>query len=289
LGRKVKYSHEYVYEFFQEHECELLEEEFLNTSTPMRYRCSCGNTSLICFSSFKRGSRCSDCKKRKLANSSRKYTIDDVREIFSNKGCTLLETSYENSKQLLKYICKCGNSHKIRLTNFKDQGNSCPECKKQALHDAFYRSVEVRCSICTKSLTRNPYRLKEGSLVFCSNKCKGVWLKEASLGENNPNWNETLTAEERAKGRNFPEYYEWRILIYKKDGHTCVKCASRKNLVAHHLDAYHWAKEKRTNVDNGVTLCKDCHGDFHREYGRYYNTREQFDDWIKSKKTKDAI
>lgn len=51
---------------------------------------------------------------------------------------------------------------------------------------------------------------------------------------------------------------------------------------AHHLDGYNWAKDKRLEVDNGVTLCEDCHKTFHNEYGRGDNTKEQYNNFIKS-------
>lgn len=49
-----------------------------------------------------------------------------------------------------------------------------------------------------------------------------------------------------------------------------------KDLTAHHLDGYSWCKEKRLDINNGITLCKECHEDFHIIYGTKNNTKEQF-------------
>ena len=38
------------------------------------------------------------------------------------------------------------------------------------------------------------------------------------------------------------------------------------NLVSHHLNDYHTHKELRTDVKNGVCLCKKCHKEFHWDY-----------------------
>lgn len=41
--------------YFEEQKCELLETEYINTHTDMKYRCKCGNISNIVFSRFKDG------------------------------------------------------------------------------------------------------------------------------------------------------------------------------------------------------------------------------------------
>lgn len=58
----------------------------------------------------------------------------------------------------------------------------------------------------------------------------------------------------------------------------CCKGTS-KNLNAHHLNGYHWFVEGRFNVENGITLCEDCHKQFHKLYGMRNNTKEQFEEF----------
>ena len=48
----------------------------------------------------------------------------------------------------------------------------------------------------------------------------------------------------------------------------------------HHLDGYNWCIEKRTDETNGITLCENCHKNFHSIYGFGGNTKEQFEEWI---------
>ena len=55
---------------------------------------------------------------------------------------------------------------------------------------------------------------------------------------------------------------------------------SVSNLAVHHLDSYNWCKDKRTDVTNGITLCDNCHDNFHLLYGKGDNTREQFEEWL---------
>ena len=101
-------------------------------------------------------------------------------------------------------------------------------------------------------------------------------------GKNNPNYNPNITDEERQMKRNYPEYKEWRKLVYERDYYTCQICGDNKggNLIAHHLEGYNSNKELRTTLGNGITLCEECHGNFHHQYGKGNNTKEQFIEFI---------
>ena len=106
-------------------------------------------------------------------------------------------------------------------------------------------------------------------------------------GENSQNYNPDLTDEERLKNRyqlNGNNIVTWRTNIYTRDNYTCQICAKHGvNLNAHHLNAWKSFPEQRFDLDNGVTLCVDCHKEFHKMYGRGDNTREQFDEYAASK------
>ena len=108
---------------------------------------------------------------------------------------------------------------------------------------------------------------------------KGYKIK----GENNPRYNPNLTQEERELGRNIDGYVEWRNEVFKRDNWTCQCCGKNGDINAHHLNGYNWDKEHRVDIDNGVTLCEDCHREFHQLYGYGYNTKEQYEEFIKNK------
>lgn len=114
---------------------------------------------------------------------------------------------------------------------------------------------------------------------------KREWGRKV-LGENNPCYNPNLSDNDRNNRRLLFGYSSWRILVYAKDDYTCQCCGDNSggNLNAHHLDSYDWCKEKRIEVDNGMTLCEKCHKEFHLTYGYGGNTREQMNDFLDKKR-----
>lgn len=104
-------------------------------------------------------------------------------------------------------------------------------------------------------------------------------------GDKHPGWNPELTEKDRAANRTRQKdkpVIDWRINVFKRDKHTCQICHHKGNkIVAHHLDGWNWCKDKRFEVENGVTLCKVCHINFHKKYGYGNNTKEQYEDFFR--------
>ena len=82
---------------------------------------------------------------------------------------------------------------------------------------------------------------------------------------------------------------------------VCSKCGLEKSvsefyrkgngfegvMEPHHLDGYNKFKEKRTDINNGILLCVNCHKEFHKIYGYGNNTKEQFKEFYKNKTNKE--
>lgn len=104
-----------------------------------------------------------------------------------------------------------------------------------------------------------------------------------TVGEKSPNWKPELTEEDRLARRSDPEYNKWRTSVFERDGYTCQICGNDTGgmLNAHHLNGYNWDVKNRHNIKNGITLCVDCHSDFHKVYGKGDNTKEQFKEYLK--------
>ena len=58
----------------------------------------------------------------------------------------------------------------------------------------------------------------------------------------------------------------------------CRSCGGK--LTSHHLEGFHWCKDLRFDITNGIPLCLKCHAKFHFIYTSFYNTAEQFLEFI---------
>lgn len=80
------------------------------------------------------------------------------------------------------------------------------------------------------------------------------------IGENNPFWKGGITPI-HLKIRNSLEYKLWRKSVFERDNYTCIWCGDNKggNLEADHIKPFSMFPELRFAIDNGRTLCRECH------------------------------
>lgn len=111
--------------------------------------------------------------------------------------------------------------------------------------------------------------------------CLSCAAKEYRSGENHYQWKHNKSDEERVKGRDYHEYDEFIKRVLCRDNFTCQCCgATNCKLNVHHLNGYDWYIEGRIDDTNGISLCENCHKNFHSIYGYGNNTKEQFEEWI---------
>jgi len=82
-------------------------------------------------------------------------------------------------------------------------------------------------------------------------------ISEGHKGEKSHLWR---GGKSKYNQRNTFEYKLWRESVFKRDNYTCLSCGVRGGeLHAHHIKPFSLFPELCLAIDNGSTLCKECH------------------------------
>jgi len=178
---------------------------------------------------YKGNLKCHSCSRKG------KHHSDKIRQKISKSNKGKNHPSYKDGRSFKKYYCK--------------------ECEKEINWKSFFHG-QGRCKSCSR------------------------------IGKNNPNYIDGRKSL-YSSIRGLEEYKNWRNQIFKRDSYTCQECGNNQsnNLNAHHktefnkllqeflkeYDQFSPIEDKETLVrlamkwqpfwyiDNGITLCEDCH------------------------------
>ena len=214
-------------------------------------RCDCGNE-IIAGGSRLRGGRVKSCgclQRDKARESIKEYnkSVDpDLTGMTFGRLTVIKKIGTQNQKNI--WLCKC-------------------ECGKY-----------------TKAAT---YYLTSGDTKSCgclvSDTSRKLIKKLIKSGSEHPRYNPNITDKERIDNR-YQLYGEnmviWRKKVYERDNYTCQLCGKYEgDHNAHHLNSWDKYPKERFSVNNGVTLCINCHKRFHSIYGYGNNTKGQFEEF----------
>jgi len=284
-------TYEEVKSEFAENGCTLLAKEYKKNSIRMAYICSCGNRSEVSWTQFKNGTRCRSCGVKKQSDK-RRFSYEYVKKEFEKQGCILLSKEYIDSQTKLDYVCTCGSESQISFSNFRS-GKRCRKCasdRTAKLQRLDYAEVSQAFADAECELLSLGYKNAHQKLDYiCScgniaqityanfrkgNRCEQC-SREKRSGSSHYKWNPNLTDEERIINRDYREYIKWRTAVYVRDNYVCQICNKKGKLNAHHIESYRDNPSLRTEINNGITMCEDCHISFHVKYGYGNNTMEQ--------------
>lgn len=200
---------------------------------------------------------------------------------------------YKSMRRERKQVtCADGLSYQKRhyLANWADyqRKNSARNAKNsegiRAYKQTYYRAhegrdkkpvplrVELVCTCCGKTYTRQPNEAARSRMPYCGMKCRNLHYRERFKGANSHLWQGGKTEAAKILYSS-AEYKQWRYEIFKRDGFACQRCGVKdKTIEAHHLKPQSIYPELRFAMNNGVTLCALCHDEVH---GQRASIREQ--------------
>lgn len=260
-------------------------------------RCDCGNYAEYTTSAIRSGHvvSCGCSRTKTWQKKAEKMNGEKFGRL------TVVKPLKERKNGAVQYLCKCecGNESKVRGDQLKDgTTKSCGCLYDEMTHELtgkkFGRLTAIRKTDIQRGIAKYIYWECEcecgSKTIVSSNSLVGghtrscgclqdEWRKSYS-GKKHHFYNPELTDEDRMDNKRYVAF-SWRNNVLKRDGYTCVICKQKsESLVAHHLDGWNWAKDKRVTLENGVTLCSNCHINFHNVYGYGNNTKEQFEEYV---------
>lgn len=259
----------------------------------------CGNSFEMTPGDFKSGRRCSSCF-RKLRKTTEQFK-KEVAILSNNQYEVLGEYKNDRTHIQMKHLL-CGYIWNATPSHFI-QGKRCPKCagniKKTTIEfkaEVFelvgrefsvlseYKGAKTKVRFRHNSAICNNHEFLMTPTDFLGGKrCRRCHIINYT-GENHHNYKVELTEADRLRRDLYNgELRMWRDKVFKRDGYACQICKEHShNLNAHHLNSWNTHKEQRFLVENGISLCKDCHLKFHKKYGFGNNTKEQFEEFIAS-------
>lgn len=225
---------------------------------------------------------CAECGKEIEV---RKSSIKKQANHFCSRRCVLAYLARRKREKMItckkvlhkKVCCFCGKEY---FTYGNSRKYCSDECKNKSKE-----KITLTCEQCgiMYQIPLGVYksRVKRGyKHIFCSVSCKRKYF----VREKSPLW---ITDRDKIKrDRDLTLTSEWRQKVFARDNFTCQLCGDRYAkghkvvLNAHHIVKYSVNKELRYVVENGITLCKDCHK---KITGKEEQYEEQLKEIVKNK------
>lgn len=128
-------------------------------------------------------------------------------------------------------------------------------CSRQCVGKSRQNKITVECAECSEPVTKKRQRIERVNTVYCDEDC----------------WRSAIESDEF---RDSNDEKKFRNAVFERDNYTCQDCGEYGGtLNAHHIERVSENKNRATDIDNGVTLCVNCHANRHEESGEHKSAR----------------
>ena len=255
-NRRTSVSH--IKEQMSKRNYTLLETEYVNNQTKMKYRCAKHpNDDLhITWGNFQKGKGCKKCAFEKISlNKTKSY--EEVNNCFKDCNYELTSKVYINNVQHLSFICNIHRDKGEQLIKYDrlQQGSRCNYCTKEKIkkektleYDFVFNLFDEKGLVLTTDYyTGNNQKLnyfckncpdiiQETSYVNVYNRtnCCPICYSESKVGELNPNWKGGVTPLQlHVRGKINP----WKIDSAENYEYKCIVTGD-ENFIIHHLFSF---------------------------------------------------
>lgn len=189
---------------------------------------------------------CDNCGKR-----FEKYKNKISTNNFCSRDCYLIF----HAKDVQQYVCEtCGATFK------GDKYNANRFCSRKCYEE--YHQIKNKTRVCPTC--KQSFTAKSSEDIYCSWEC---YNKDRHMPNKEKHWNWQGGISITQDKKDSVEYKKWRQQVYERDNYKCTKCGNKNNLNAHHIKSWKHHPELRYDINNGITLCEECHIKLHQNLG----------------------
>jgi len=272
--------------------------EYVNNNTNITmYHKNCGREFDIKPSNFKTRGTCGLCNGvfKKSTQAFKKEVFDLVDDEY------LVTGEYVTAKSKISILHNdCSHEYTVRPDDFLSGGTRCPKCFGNIRKTTEQYKKEVETLFGNSYMVLGEYSNTNTPILMLHNEenCQHEFMVSPSAflrgshcnkcgtakrsGKFHYKYNPNLTDKDRqARDMQNGEIRKWRNKVYERDNYTCQICHEQGGkLNAHHLYSWDKYEDKRFDIENGITLCEQCHRGFHSSYGYGRNTIIQFEEYL---------
>lgn len=167
------------------------------------------------------------------------------------------KTKFNLSVWLCK--CDCGKEKEVISGNLKTGNTTNCGCKRREIAKKISQKREIGGFKNPSWRGGKPKCIDCGvEISYVSKRCVACSALN-KVGINNVNWKGGVTSVNK-KIRTSLRYKNWRSAVFERDNWTCQECGKRGIYIeAHHLKPFSLYSEIRFDLNNGITLCRNCH------------------------------
>lgn len=180
-----------------------------------------------------------------------------------------------NKYAMLTVLSRARNNHSGHYATWLCR---CDCGKEKIVTSSNLRLGRVRNCGCLRSISKlgkktGPRPNRKGIRVAIATEFKkglipaGGFETRFKKGPDHLLWKGGITSEHNLI-RHGRKYKQWRNAVYFRDRFHCQRCqkhCEEKNIVAHHVKSFTTHEHLRFIVNNGITLCRSCHLNLHKE------------------------
>lgn len=129
---------------------------------------------------------------------------------------------------------------------------------------------ELGCPKYKKFANKIDYKYETLKNIGSTYKWQNIRTKAIELGYSHNKPNKFIDNTHKTIKRESKEYNRFRESVLKRDK-VCQCCGSNEDLEVHHLFSFKNYNSLGADTKNGITLCKECHTQYHSQYGTKKN------------------